>query len=146
MAEIPTGVDAVVAGAGLAGHTAALAAARAGASVLLLEKEPAYGGSSVQAGGGLLFAGTPLQRAAGVDDSPEWLRADLDEAGNRKGDPVVLDAYVRTQQEAFDWLCELGASFELSGRPVPRLHAMPQAALMRLLHERVAAESGSTAP
>ena len=43
--------DVVIAGGGLAGYCAALEAAAAGASVLLFEKQPAVGGSSVLSGG-----------------------------------------------------------------------------------------------
>ena len=43
--------DVVIAGGGLAGYCAALEAVAAGASVLLFEKQPAVGGSSVLSGG-----------------------------------------------------------------------------------------------
>jgi succinate dehydrogenase/fumarate reductase flavoprotein subunit len=68
MSEPSENVDVVVVGAGLAGVAAALTAAEAGATVCLLEKGADFGGSSVRAGGGLLFAGTDLQASFGVED------------------------------------------------------------------------------
>ncbi|WP_214102621.1 FAD-dependent oxidoreductase [Acrocarpospora catenulata] len=128
--------DLVVAGGGLAGHAAALAAAELGADVVLLEKTEHFGGSSAMAGGGLVFAGTELQRREGVDDSPERLRAALAEAGRGRSDPALLDAYVDTQLAVHDWLRALGAEFSLTGQPVRRLHTMPSGALVGLLNSR----------
>jgi 3-oxo-5alpha-steroid 4-dehydrogenase len=65
------GADVVVVGFGAAGACAALEAAAAGASVLVLDR---FGGGGATAlSGGVVYAGggTPQQRAAGVDDSPE---------------------------------------------------------------------------
>lgn len=63
---VADGADMVAVGAGLAGHCAALAAAEAGATVLLLEKETRIGGSTVLSGGFFALAGTAafLGRAA----------------------------------------------------------------------------------
>lgn len=69
--------DVVVAGGGLAGYCAAHAAAEAVAQVLLLEKQPEIGGSSVLSAGILALARTDMQKAAGIDDSPRKLLADL---------------------------------------------------------------------
>ena len=67
--------DVIVVGAGLAGHCAALEAARLGASVALLDREPQTGGATVLSGGSFAFAGTALQKSLGYDDSPAliWL-------------------------------------------------------------------------
>ena len=73
--------DVVVVGAGMAGHCAALAAAQAGARVLWLEKQSQPGGSTAMCGGALAFAGTDLQKAKGIQDSPELLEEDLMKAG-----------------------------------------------------------------
>src|SRR3954468_12059907 len=71
-------VDVVVVGFGIAGACAALEAARAGASVLLLERGAEYGGGRAVAGGHFyLGGGTAVQRAVGVEDSPEEMFAYL---------------------------------------------------------------------
>src|SRR3546814_8184356 len=54
-------VDVVVVGGGLAGHSAAIEASKAGKSVVVLEKMPEIGGSTVLSGGSFAFAGTPDQ-------------------------------------------------------------------------------------
>lgn len=90
----PTEVDVVVVGAGLAGHAVALAAAEAGASVLLPENVARYGFLH-DGRRGLLFAGTQLQREAGVADSSERLGEDLCVAGQGKNIPAVVGSYIR---------------------------------------------------
>jgi flavocytochrome c len=119
--------DLVVVGGGLAGHCAALAAAEAGARVLLLEKEAKIGGATILSGGSFAFAGTPLQRREGVDDSGERLRADLRRVGAYENDEALVDAYVARQRETHDWLAAKGVVFErlfaASGHSVPRGHS-----------------------
>jgi 3-oxo-5alpha-steroid 4-dehydrogenase len=76
--------DVVVVGFGAAGACAALEAAAAGCSVLVLDR---FGGGGATAlSGGVVYAGggTPQQRAAGVTDSPEamfaYLRTEVGDA------------------------------------------------------------------
>ena len=102
------GYDVIVAGAGLAGHVAALTAAEAGATVCLLEKGDEYGGSSVRAGGGLVFVGTDRQREAGIDDSDDALRKDLTTAGGGVARAELIDAYVDNQLDTYEWMVAPG--------------------------------------
>lgn len=104
--------DVVVLGGGLAGYTTAITAAEAGAHVALVEKTSEPGGSAVLSGGSFAFAGTPLQREQGIDDSPQRLRADLLDVGRHLNDPVLVDVYVTEQLAAFGWLRELGVRFD----------------------------------
>jgi 3-oxo-5alpha-steroid 4-dehydrogenase len=76
--------DVVVVGFGAAGACAALEAALAGVSVLILDR---FGGGGATAlSGGVVYAGggTPQQRAAGVTDTPEamfgYLRTEVGDA------------------------------------------------------------------
>ena len=76
--------DVVVVGFGAAGACAALEAAAAGCSVLILDR---FGGGGATAlSGGVVYAGggTPQQRAAGVTDTPEamlgYLRTEVGDA------------------------------------------------------------------
>lgn len=70
-------VDVVVVGAGAAGITCATHAARAGARVLLLEKDTRLGGALHLSGGHLAAAGTARQRDRGIADTVAAHRADV---------------------------------------------------------------------
>src|SRR3954466_13802658 len=63
--------DVVVVGAGGAGMTAALAAARQGVDTVLVEKSNYFGGSTARSGGGVWIPGNYALRAAGEADDPE---------------------------------------------------------------------------
>jgi hypothetical protein len=64
-------VDFVIAGSGGGGMVAALTAADAGASALLLEKQERIGGSTAMSGGIVWIPNNPLMQADGVPDSYE---------------------------------------------------------------------------
>lgn len=133
--------DVVVAGAGLAGHCAALEAARRGARVLLLESQAGPGGGSRISAGFFAFAGTPLQRAAGVEDGPDRLFDDLQAAGGGASDPALLRAYADGQLALHDWLAELGVRFTAleqgGGQSVARAHRADPAEMMASLARAV---------
>lgn len=59
--------DVVVIGSGAAGLSAAVAAADAGASVLVVEADKQVGGSSRLSEGHFYAAGTSIQREAGIE-------------------------------------------------------------------------------
>ncbi len=64
-------VDLVIVGSGGGGMVAALTAADAGASALVLEKQERVGGSTAMSGGIVWVPDNPVMRAAGVQDSYE---------------------------------------------------------------------------
>jgi 3-oxosteroid 1-dehydrogenase len=64
-------VDWLVAGAGAAGMTGAVVAHELGGSVLLVEKESLYGGTTAKSGGVAWIPGNHRQSEVGIDDSPE---------------------------------------------------------------------------
>ncbi len=136
--------DVLVIGGGLAGHCAAIAAAERGARVVLLEKQPSIGGSTVLSGGFFAFADTPVQRSLGIADTAELFYEDLRKVGGCDNDERLLRAFVDGQRELFDWLVELGVAFnavELSaGQTVPRSHQTNAARVIELL---AAAAAGS---
>lgn len=109
--------DVVVVGFGIAGGCAALAAARAGARVLLLERAAAYGGTTAMAGGHFyLGGGTAVQKATGHDDSPEQMYRYL-VANSLDPDHEKIRAYCEGSVAHFDWLEALGFEFERSFYP-----------------------------
>jgi fumarate reductase flavoprotein subunit len=143
-------VDVLVVGAGLSGVVAALTAAESGASVCLLEKGREMGGSSVRAGGGLLFAGTDLQDAIGVEDSGELLREAIVTYGRGKNDPDTVDVYIRHQLDTYTWMVGHGVEFSLfptGTTEISRMHSTPQGYLVRFLHEKfLARDNGRFVP
>lgn len=155
-AMTPETRDVIVIGGGAAGWSAALAAAEAGASVMLLEKLEESGGSSALSGGCLAFAGTDLQAAQGVSDSPDLLYRDLVEVGQGVNDPALVRTYCDSQLETYDWLKQAGVHFSpvietASGQSVPRVHTVDPADMVRALKaaaertERVEYRAGQAA-
>ena len=110
-------VDVVVVGFGIAGGCAAVEAAAAGASVLVLERAAVAGGTSAMAGGHFyLGGGTAVQRATGHQDSPEEMYAYL-MAVTPEPDAAKIRAYADGSAEHCDWLESLGFQFERSYYP-----------------------------
>ena len=137
--DLARGADVVVIGAGLAGYRAALEAATCGAEVLLLEKQPGPGGSTALSSGFLAFAGTDIQRAAGVEDDDQRLLNDLRAAGGGYSDEALLNTYVENQLATYRWLRSIGTVFKplqlSSAQSVPRTHPIDIQALLKQLAE-----------
>ena len=94
--------DIVIIGAGGAGMTAALTAADAGRSVLVLESQPAVGGNSVKSTGGMNAAKTAYQDANTFDEAAgieKTLKAAEGYADNEA--ITALAAKVKEQWEAW---------------------------------------------
>ena len=109
--------DVVVVGMGIAGGCAAVEAAAAGASVLVLERAAVAGGTSALAGGHFyLGGGTVVQRATGHADSPDEMYAYL-MAVTPDPEPDKIRAYADGSAEHCDWLERLGFEFERSYYP-----------------------------
>jgi fumarate reductase flavoprotein subunit len=130
--------DVIVIGGGAAGWSAALAAAQSGASVTLVEKLTESGGSSALSGGCLALAGTDLQAAQGVADSPDLLFKDLCDVGQGVNDTELVRTYCDAQLAAYDWLKQAGVRFSpvietASGQSVPRVHTVDPADMVRAL-------------
>ena len=104
--------DVVVVGFGAAGACAALEAASAGCSVLVLDR---FGGGGATAlSGGVVYAGggTPQQRAAGLTDSPEAM---FDYLSTEVGDAVPADTlreFCQGSVAMLAWLEDHGVPFE----------------------------------
>jgi len=117
--------DVIVAGAGIAGLSAALEASAQGARVLLLDVNSVGGGHAVKAGGFALID-TALQRARGIEDSPDLAFADWAMRGD---DPDTYWAYRYAQEsatEVYDWLTDNDVEFRIAlptgEDSVPRFH------------------------
>lgn len=69
--------DVIVVGSGAAGLSAAIMARKAGASVLLIEKNRVLGGNTALCIGDMAVCGSPIQKKLGIRDSPEIMAADI---------------------------------------------------------------------
>ena len=76
--------DLLIVGSGAAGFSAALTASHAGLSVLMVEKEPQFGGTTAYSAGVIWIPGNRHGKALGIPDSKEDALTYLQhEAGNR---------------------------------------------------------------
>jgi 3-oxosteroid 1-dehydrogenase len=100
--------DVVVVGAGGAGMTAALAAARQGLDTLLVEKSPYFGGSTARSGGGVWIPGNYAVRAAGEVDpgDAEAARLYLESIVGDKVPAVRRNTYLDRGPGVMDFLKE----------------------------------------
>lgn len=110
--------DVVVVGGGGAGLAAAIEAARAGASVILLEKNPALGGTTLRSVGSVTATGTTLQARAGIEDCAKdhgedlalFNRATVSDAEGRDN-PALRRLLVEAMPETMKFLIEMGMVF-----------------------------------
>ena len=108
-------VDVVVVGFGIAGACAAVSAAEAGASVLVVERASAPGGSSALSGGEVyLGGGTSVQKACGFEDTAEDMLAFLRAALGPHADEEKLRLYCDESADHFRWLVDHGVEFQPS--------------------------------
>lgn len=105
--------DVLVVGSGFAGLSAALAAKLAGADVLVIEKMAFIGGNSSLSGGMIAVPGSSVQKAQGVEDSPEALEADMTRIGQGLGDPAHIRFLCESAADAFEWTkAEMGVEWQ----------------------------------
>jgi len=121
--------DVIVVGAGTAGVPAALAAAERGLNVALIEAADDIGGTLLLSGGSISAAGTPMQRAAGIEDSPEDHFADALRINHGTGDHVLLRDWINRAPETIEWLLSIGwtcTPFEPVFAPEHELYTTPR--------------------
>jgi succinate dehydrogenase/fumarate reductase flavoprotein subunit len=95
--------DALVVGSGCAGLSAAITAGHHGLNVLVVEKEPRFGGTTARSGGWLWIPGTSLARAWGISESPEQARTYLRHEAGNSFDAARVDAFLANGPEAVDF-------------------------------------------
>lgn len=126
--------DLLVAGAGGAGLTAALAASQRGLRVLLVEKDPAFnhGCNTAMSTSMIPAGGSRWQAAAAIDDSPQRFLADVLNKTSGRADPTVSRVLTSIAPELVEWLAdhvglplELPTDFLYPGHSVPRCHTVP---------------------
>ncbi|WP_441242950.1 FAD-dependent oxidoreductase [Tardiphaga sp. 768_D3_N2_1] len=95
--------DVLVAGSGCSGMSAAITAKHSGLDVLIVEKEPRFGGTTARSGGWLWIPGTSLARAWGINESPDEARTYLRHEAGNSFDAARVDAFLAAGPEAVDF-------------------------------------------
>ncbi len=105
-------VDFLIVGSGAGAMTAGIIAADEGASTLLIEKSPQFGGSSAMSGGGLWVPNNHMMEDGGFHDTPEtaftYMKGCVEKNG-LEGDVVSearIRAYLDNAPKAVKHLCE----------------------------------------
>jgi succinate dehydrogenase/fumarate reductase flavoprotein subunit len=107
--------DVVIVGFGAAGACAAIEAAGAGATVMLLEAASGNGGTSALSGGEIYLGGsggTPAQRQAGFSDDTEDLFRYLMMAGGVDADESKVRLYAENSLGHYEWLVAQGVRYK----------------------------------
>jgi len=122
--------DVIVIGSGFAGLSAAIEAAQAGCSVILIEKRDFFGGNSWISGGVLAAVDVDTQRRYGVNDSTKQMFNDMMTAGRGQNNPDLVRLVCSQSYASLQWLKQdLGVKFmdridQLGGHSVPRCHSV----------------------
>jgi len=131
MAEVDAGFDVLVVGGGAAGLCAALAAADAGASVLVAERDAAPRGTTAMSTGLIPAGATPEQAAAGLTDTPAAMAAALLAQSGGRADAAVVGRLADESAGAVAWLqghgvpLSLVTGFTYPGHSAPRMMGTP---------------------
>lgn len=111
--------DLIVIGAGGAGLAAAVTAAEAGCSVLVIESEDKIGGSTGLSQGVFTAACTSLQKALGYEDSVDAFYDYYMTLNHWKLPASVVRAFCENAGPTMDWLISLGVTYphKLANKP-----------------------------
>ncbi len=125
-------VETLIIGGGACGMVAALAAQDTDQDVLLIEADPVATGSTALSAGLIPAAGTSLQRAAGIDDTPKTFAADIRAKAHGENDAALEHALAEGAAQVIDWLAErhnlpfsVVTDFDYPGHSRRRMHGLP---------------------
>ncbi|MEO9961274.1 MAG: FAD-dependent oxidoreductase, partial [Nisaea sp.] len=96
-------VDVLVVGSGAGGLASAVSAAHRGLKVLVVEKEPVFGGTSARSGGWMWIPMNAPARRAGVEDSRELAQTYLKHEAGEFYDPERVDAFLDAGPKAVEF-------------------------------------------
>jgi len=115
----------IVIGGGLSGLSAAHTVLEQGINVVVVDKNPFFGGNSTKATSGINGALTRTQRAHGVQDSPEIFEADCMRGGAKM--PELVKVLCNESAPSIEWIIDkfgidLSLVSQLGGHSAKRTH------------------------
>ncbi len=90
----PMHCDLLVIGSGASGLAAAVTAAHHGLKVVVVEKDPVFGGATAWSGGWMWVPGNPLAQRAGIHEDPQQARTYLKHELGDRYDASRIDAFL----------------------------------------------------
>ncbi len=103
--------DVLIAGGGAAGCMAAVEAAKAGKSVMLVQATATLGGSSAISSGWIRACGTRWHKARGIKDTVEAYKADILKYGNGCRLEKKAEVIARESAGFVDYLADIGVAY-----------------------------------
>lgn len=103
--------DVIVIGGGGAGLAAGILAREAGASVMVLEADTKLGGATAISGGVIYAAATSVQRARGIEDTPEAMYRYMMTLAGWDTFPDIMRVLCEQSGPVVEWLIGLGVEF-----------------------------------
>ncbi len=144
--EFPVHIPTLIVGAGAGGLVAALSAHDARQQVLVLEADALPSGSTALSAGLIPAAGTAIQRALGITDTPEQFAADIQAKAKGENDLALVRLLTDNAGEAIDWLAtrhglpfSVVDDFDYPGHSARRMHGLPTRAGRELMDGLIAA-------
>jgi succinate dehydrogenase/fumarate reductase flavoprotein subunit len=106
MAQENISVDVLVVGSGASGMAAAITARSQGLKVLVVEKEPQYGGTTARSGGWLWIPGTRLATEQGIEEPPGAAKTYLRHEATTNFNEKRVDAFLENGPKAIDFFTQ----------------------------------------
>ena len=114
--------DILVVGSGAAGYAAAISARHSGTEVIMVEKAPLYGGTTLRSGGGLWIPNNRFQREKGIEDRredatrymtrdsfPQLYNPEDPHFGLPENEYNLIATYYDTASRMLDFMWDIGA-------------------------------------
>ena len=120
--DLPADCDLLVAGSGAGALSAAVVAAHLGLRVVVLEKEPHFGGTTAWSGGWMFIPRNPLARAAGIDEPVSEPRRYLQAICGAQFRAARIDAFLAHGPDAVQFHLDRTALRFVDGNAVPDFH------------------------
>lgn len=121
--------DLLVAGSGAGGLSAAVTAAVLGLEVIVVEKEPVYGGTTAWSGGWMWIPRNPLAVAAGIREDIEGPRRYLRHELGDQYDAARVDAFLAQGPRMVEFFRSQTALAFIDGNAIPDFHGASPGAL-----------------